>query len=882
MAPRYVSRRLFPFAMLTAVVFSPQPADLQADWPAKQFQVQTREPVTLEEAEMQQEIDAGTGTFESLWQAVAGPEGSEWQAAASQAEQWMNEIGDLYRNGGHEAPYIQPIVHDNGVAKYRVYMFPFTGSRSRSSLAYAGGGYQLSDCVGSSEMNWVSYNADFIPPIPPGGDLPKEKFETFAHETFHALQYGDQLMANCFVGNKWITEGMADGAGLYLTNRKWPNYSGNLDGSSSATGLRHYDWPLNFSTGRRSVSAHSLENKTSYLTSSFWQFFAETFGGVKVFPHFLDEALAKDASGDDLLEWLDQRLRTEPNIQSGLYLAYPHFVTEFASYGGSRYTRFASRSFGTGKAARTAWLNEAFTGCRQVTLTPDSPAQELKISLMKVAAMCIKVRLEGFEGNVTERIEILSERLDILDQLHLGWAWIDGPDGLRNCYQERKSLKTRWPPCIIKPYSQTGPASGIYARTWASDTLDFRMSAGEAEKIYILSNVAELPWKTREVDRYTLKIGITNATLNDEPAEPVEQLPIARKSSAPKPPGPVGKEELYGLITDPPIPEDTVTGLGLNRYAPNRAKGGKPQTSGGYEIQFVDLRYGHTGPVRGIVALQASDPRNRQGPVSSLFCQGAADRPIGTVAQSDATALRITIDTDVCQAGPGMADHCGQGDCPVIEHVNAAVTVAFGWRQFNSTAPTDIRTPGIQRYIDTMPDSLHEAMRFGADTAVADTTGSPANGGDTSDTAAGSGASSGSGGLPEPCACSCEELAATDQAAMDLKARIAAGEEPSMEAIAAFTRCADACQREYMICRTDQAAVEKEAKQVERDGRRGTTETCDCSCEQMTATHDRARELQQRQSAGATIPIEDLVDLTRCAEVCQQEHMACLLQGNRG
>lgn len=879
MAKRFISQHLLTFAILAAAVFSSQPIHLHADWPARQFQVQTREPVTLEEAEMQQEIDAGTGAFDGLWEAVTGPEGSEWQTAANQAEGWMNEIGDLYRGGGHEAPYIQPIVQDNGTAKYRVYMFPFTGSRSRSTLAYAGGGYQLSDCAGSSEMNWVSYNADFIPP---GVALPKRKFGTFAHETFHALQYGDQLMANCFEGNLWITEGMADGASMYLINRKWPNYSGRLDGSSSATGLRHYDWPLNFSTGRRNVGARSLENKTSYLTSSFWRFFAETFGGVKVFPHFLDETLAKNASGDDLLKWLDQRLRTEPSIQSGLYLAYPHFVTEFASYGGSRYTSFASRSFGTGEAARTAWLNEAFTGCRQVTLTPGNPVQELTISVMKVAAICIKVRLEGFEGNVTERIEILSDRLDILDQLHLGWAWIDGPDGLRNCYQERKSRKTRWPPCIIKPYSQTGPAPGTYARSWASDTLDFGLSTGVAEKIYILSNVAELPWKTREVDRYAFKIGIGDASLNGEPAEPIEQLPISRKSSVPKPPGAVGKEELYGLETDPPTPLDAVTGLSLNRYAPNRSQGGKPQTAGGFGVQITDLQYGQTGPVVGIVALQASDPRNRQGPVSSVFCQGAAGRPIGTVEQSDESALRITIDTDVCQAGPGTADQCSQGGCPVVEHVNGEVTVAFGWRQFNSTAATDIRTPGIQRYIDTMPGSLHEAMRFGADTAVTDTTGSPGNSDDTGDAGAGNGAPGSSAGLPEPCACTCEELAATDQAGSDFKARIAAGEQPSMGALAAFTRCASACQREYMICRMEQATAEKEAERAARDEKRGTAETCDCSCEQMAATNDRAREFRQRQSAGETIPIEDLVALTRCAEVCQQQHMACLMRGNRG
>jgi len=338
-------------AILATARLCIQSAEVSADWPATQFQFQTREPVTVEKVDIHQEIDAGQAR-------------SEWQPLASKAERWMNEIGDLYRKGGHEAPYIEPIVQDNGIAKYRVYIFPFVGSRTRSRLAYAGGGYQLSDCAGLSQINWVSYNADKFSPT---ASLPKGNYWTFGHETFHALEYGDQLMAYCFKGGMWIREGLADGASLYLINRKWANYSGRLDGSSSATGLRHYDWPLNFSTGRRHVGATSLEAKTSYLTSSFWRFFAENFGGVKVFPHFLNEPLAKDASNDDLLKWLDERLRTEPNIKSGLYLAYPHFVSEFASYGGSRYTSFASRSFGKGEAARTAWLNEGFTACHQIT-----------------------------------------------------------------------------------------------------------------------------------------------------------------------------------------------------------------------------------------------------------------------------------------------------------------------------------------------------------------------------------------------------------------------------------------------------------------------------------------------------------------------------------
>lgn len=857
------------FAAVTLLSYS---IEASAEWPATQFQVQTREPVTLEKAEIQQEIEAGTGMLDSLFESVLGSSGSERPLAAVNAEQWLNEIGAIYRKGGHKAPYIEPIVQDNGTARYRVYIFPFGGSRYRSGNADDGGGYQTSDCAEKPEINWVSFNADKFSLESP---LPKRKYWTLSHEMFHALQYGDQLMANCFEGGMWIREGLADGAALYLINKKFPNFSGHIEGSSSAVGLRHYDWPLNFSTGRKNIGAQSLETKTSYLTSSFWRFLPEYFGGVKVLPHLLEKPLARDASEKDLLRWLDERLRTEPNIQTGLYLVYPHFVTEFASYGGSRYTSFDARSFGKGKAARMAWLKEGFSGCQEITLTPNNAVQKITVSVNKVAAICIRVQIQGFSGNVTEQIEIVADRLDLLDQLHLGWAWIDAPDGDKNCYEEHKAKNSLWPPCVIKPFSQTGPAAGNYARTWAANSLDFGESSGTAEHVYILSNVAEQPWKTKDITGYAIKIGIASSTLNGGPAEPVGPLPAQRKTRTKNPLRKIGRDELYGLQTDPTIPDDTVKGFSVLKYAPNRSKGAKAVTSGGYAIQINKLDYKQTGPVTGIVALEPDDPRNQGGSISSIHCKGAVTRPIGTVTQSDENAFRISIDTDLCQAGPQTIQQCAGGGCPVVDHASAKVTMAFGWRQFNSTAPTDIRTAGIQRYIETMPNSLEEGMRFGANSAIPDTGQTSGNGGEGD---ADDGTSNSAGATVGACACTCEELAASDARGAELKARVQAGDKAAMARIIGLNRCTSTCQREYMICRLGQSKAEADAKKKALSSARGTAQSCDCSCEALAATDSRAKELQSQFAAGSNVPRKDIISLTRCAEVCRDQHMACRMQ----
>jgi len=860
-------------AIVAAAGLCIQAAELSADWPATHFQVQTREPVTLEKADIQQEIEAGTGTFDSLWESVAGPAGSEWQPLARKAEGWMNEIGDLYRKGGHEAPYIEPIVKDNGIAKYRVYIFPFTGSQSRSKLAHTGGGYQLSDCAGKAQINWVSYNADMFSPTAP---LPKGNYWTFGHETFHALEYGDQLMANCFKGGMWIREGLADGASLYLINRKWPNYSGRLDGSNSATGLRHYDWPLNFSTGRRKIGDTSLEAKTSYLTSSFWRFFADNFGGIKVFPHFLDKPLAKDASNEDLLKWLDERLKTEPDIKSGLYLAYPHFVSEFASYGGSRYTSFAWRSFGKGEAARTAWLNEGFTACHQMTLTPGNSVQEITISVMKVAAICIRVKMEGFSGNVTEKIEVLADRLDHLDQLHLGWAWKIGPDGTENCYEKHKSLKSKWSPCVLKAFSQTGPSTGRYARTWPSEMIDFGESSGKsAERIYILSNVAVKPWKTSAITGYAFRVAVSDSTFNGKPAEPMEQLAVPRKNQmTPNPMMSIGKEELYGLQTSPPVPEPPIKGLGLHTYTPNRNKGVKAK-AGGYGVSINQMEYGKTGPVTGLVAKDKEDPGSQHIPPSTVFCKDFGARPIGEVIQSDEDFLRISVDADLCRAPNPGSDECKNG-CPVVDHLTAQVNIAFGWRQFSQTAPTDIRTPGVQLYIDTMPGSLQEALKHGANTAIPNFDSMPGTSGSGDGSDAGTGTSSSSGGTLDSCGCSCEELADFDSRAEEAKK---VGDNDATMALAGqMLGCMDKYQRQYMICRMEAGEAEKQRRELLRKQEAEARQAkCDCSCEAIDDRFSRSQELEKQFAAGGSISNKVIAQLTQCATACQKEMLACAM-----
>ena len=149
------------------------------------------------------------------------------------------------------------------------------------------------------------------------------------------------------------------------------------------------------------------------------------------------------------------------------------------------------------------------------------------------------------------------------------------------------------------------------------------------------------------------------------------------------------------------------------------------------------------------------------------------------------------------------------------------------------------------------------------------------------DTGGSSGSATSSGGELDSCACTCDELAATDAAAEEYKTRIAAGEQPSMGELGRLSRCVPVCQREYMVCRMEQADREKEAEEQAREEARNAAGPCDCSCEALAGFDARAKELQSRFAAGGTVSNEALEELVHCAQECQAQHIACRMKGMR-
>lgn len=850
-----------------------------AAWPITEFQIAPRAPVNLGIAPEDQQEEINTGPYETagvggVFDRISGADDDRAAAGQDYAELATATAGiaEKFSRAGFPAPYLMPVVNENGVSKYRVFSYSWL-EREPPSKGLAS--YFKEKCApdGEKKISRIEMNREEFPPT---GTVSPKSFFVLGHELTHAVQHSVQS-SKCFSRAFWISEGLANAASQHVTLQEWTNFF-LKESQRLWPGLRPYDIPLYIGAPDK---PNSINGKTTtigefgYATVSFWRFLAENFDGLKTLANFMDEPLRKGWSDSQLVDWLENNLRTEPNIQAGLYLVYPHFVTEFASLGGSRYMEFADSKHKNPKAARVRWMNIAFKGCYSIVLTPDKPVDEIPITVNPIAADCIKVRFEGFGGEGFEHAEVIGDDRDVLDQLHLGWAWIENKDGLRNCYDRNKATKGPWPPCILNAYTQTGPAPGKFARTWSTMPIDFGDTTGTpVEKIYVISNVAEDPLQTAPIKDLTFKIGLAWATLDEQASEPMPNIPVVRKPDPNKVDAgrPARKEDFYGIEDEPPIPGPRPVGVGTHRDGPGEQA---------CHALIHKLDYGQTGDVFGYVVRDKNASGSNPLAPSSLWCGDAVQqRPIGKVLQSDETAFRVGIDTEICAAPKPPNDSCGPGGCPVVGRCAMQITIPFGWRQFPETAPTDIITPGVAAYIETMPGSVSEMMSM----ALSSTGIDP-------DSPTGAGGSPVPGDvarrlpdLPgESCACTCEEQAAIQFRGDEMNS---ASERDKQAAMAEFTRymeCSEQCQPEYLACafEADKARrVEREAEKARAEAVTADSafESCNCSCPALAAMQERGRYLEKQKNPAA---MDELMQITQCYGTCSNEYMNCILQQSK-
>ncbi|MFV2002155.1 MAG: hypothetical protein ACC619_04165, partial [Paracoccaceae bacterium] len=352
-----------------------------------------------------------------------------------------------------------------------------------------------------------------------------------SHELFHAVQMGipgnlskdSTRLAECYLP-KWIDESQADASGIDFTRREFPDSfppKPKQKFGANMAGIRPYWIPLNFK-----------DKSTDYDTNSFWLYLGDRFHG-KRFKYMLDyisEAAPIYGGGEeDWLRWLDQQLLKDPDVKAPLSLVYPAFLTNFA---GEWAPGGIGENFG-----RTKWLTRTFGACEKVTVSPQVPYVEIDIGLQKVAGKCLSVTISGAGLNANDlasvKIGALTDRKDIADALHLGFAFTNDQTGF-NCAQitRQGKLPSGIVGCLLEPVTgvfETPVASLPVARMWNGTSVEkgpgpvrggvlsgnqIRQANvaqdADIENVYILSYVPTKPWQEILEGKppITVKIGV--------------------------------------------------------------------------------------------------------------------------------------------------------------------------------------------------------------------------------------------------------------------------------------------------------------------------------------------------------------------------------------
>lgn len=349
---------------------------------------------------------------------------------------------------------------------------------------------------------------------------------TMAHELHHAIDNGGPtkyLEPGCS-RPKWVTEGIADALGFDFAKHAVPWAFPLYDGwAEREDGLRPYYVPLHFDfTGIKG------QTNAEYETSSFWNYLARRYhrNRYKYTQRYLGNQAPTYANGKaDVLRWLDQQLQKDTRIKSPLYIVFPSFLTDFAG-------QWAPGGI-VEQLYQSTLMTKVFGGCKIVNLSPADNFKEFDLGLHAVSGKCLSVRISGLGPSDLASVKIgaLSHREEIVDSLHLGFAFTNDQTGF-NCAQATR--KGKLPPgiagCLLEPVTgifETPVESWSAARMWNGSSIEkghgtkadpknkymsnpAQHVGAEIENVYILSYVPTEPWEEKLAGKppVTVRIGI--------------------------------------------------------------------------------------------------------------------------------------------------------------------------------------------------------------------------------------------------------------------------------------------------------------------------------------------------------------------------------------
>ena len=822
-------------------------------------------------------------------------------------ESSLHEIAVTLEQEGFEPPSL-PLHNDGNEVYYKVHIFDLSRRSSTDNLGvYHSGKY--CDDPGVSASSWFGVRIDQFVPLTSNAE--PFLYMVLAHELFHSVQQSYTATFNALDGCNGetddylaVSEGTANGVAFKLSAKRWPKYYLKFAGVSDLKTDEDEEitvWKYNAGSGHifpyligvrpyslpfLDVSASDPDDRKQapYETSSFWYNLIDRHD-IRIIDHLFRQPL-RYGDSPSLLQWLDNGLESYKPEIGGLYLAFSHFVTEYASQAGSRFPweefgaigrdtsveQVVSDSGGklvpgspyTGseEEVQKGWIEKILGKCQQVRLQAgNTETVPVPVVLDRISAGCIEVTWEGFENNFEIKIEAEHRNLRLLDQLNVGLAYQQSDEGELFCYSKIKPSyhDPLWTCLHEKPFQTNGSEDLRYARMWSTEN---RFS-GSGRRYYTITNVAPQAEKTRPIpkdDPVIIRIGIAEALGNDGREYDVPNSVTTGMGM----PG-MDKESLYGITKMPAPP-----GTRLSFSVPVKGK------DLGYAAAWMGEppAIGYTGSYKGMLSGPGDGSMSM---ISSSLCERHADGIIGQITRFDHDYLWVDLDADLCKLTiPPPPD----GRFTKVDHIKVSLRFPLGWR-YSGNSPVDIVTPGMQVFIDRhalrVPRVLSGNWQNPGSSPGPGLGPGPGPDSDPDYSDDPSSSQPNPGGTSSSsviCSCGCDEMEDFDKRAEEAKA---AGDEDAMMVVQGrMVECLGFCQNDYLICRIDAAEEEKQKKESLREQKLSEID-CDCSCEALDKIFSRSRELQKKFATSGAVSNQEIIQLSQCYSVCQQEVLACAM-----
>ncbi len=781
------------------------------------------------------------------WASLTEDERLRWSLWDQFIEESLSQIAKYYESEGLIAPKL-PVRTIDGVKKYVVYVYDYHWSpkaESHDSVS-AEGIYYPNICrrinalgfdpfpayLTMSDDDFMKYQLGEVP-----GETVREIYNIAAHELFHAVQFAyDEAYSSILrceggerAGGDAVIEGTATAAAVLATLQEYPGYlSEQVFSQTDQT--RSKDIGV-FPYGIEAVLEANMGTLASpYLTSSFWRYLTDRFGGLRVFDTLFRTRL-RAATLEARYDWLDRSVKsisaqaaqdyevsaaTAPDDSSQaanrggspLYTVFPEFAAEFGSYVVSRYG-----------GDHYDWLHAVFRprtldgNCRKVEVTDENNGYaevlvDFEDPLFANSITCIDLRWRGLPEPSSIEVEAIHKRSEVLDQLHLGIAYLLTNDTADWCYEalmaevEMGRIERHQGDCSYGKVFPGSYSANLFVKRWGFGWQAgrqpryrggghfFSRALGSGGRATLtLTNMSPKPFQT---DHIPTK------------ADPDEPLILrfsrhATDSNDGRRFQPVDFPDMTGSLSGPSMGGDRYSGYGVDPDATRLPGGGLAsfglrevgQSNTTFSVTLVGdggpLQFGETGPVHGNVVGKVS---GLTAPMSGFCAQGGQRPPIGRVEKSDEEQLRITIDTDLCRRDGGGVT--------VVDHVAGEVILPFGRRYFPSTAPVDVITPGLEIYIDEYYKDLAAAGVPVPDSFLGGGPVVPGDDGGPSEAASPPGTKPSGGELTggqAACECSCEEFEKLQEFGEALDAG-----DADVADIQVLAQCTNTCMPQYMRC----------------------------------------------------------------------------------